>query len=140
MCTRLMKTFPLFPSIHHSAISSSIKRRVVTFGSTFVTFTVKWPILVSVYCMTASNSISVNLKHHILLTRMLLTSKPVFMSISHLLCYMPAVFGMIIWNILVSKLGCSENFTLSLRRNFSFGLRHLACQTMWVLLQQHAWL
>src|ERR1700761_3881032 len=95
-----MKTSQSSLFIHHSVISSQIKRRVVTFGSTFVTSTGEWPIPVSVYCSVASNSISVISKHHILLTMMSQTLNLVLIHTSHLLCYMLAVFGTIIWNIL----------------------------------------
>src|ERR1700761_159309 len=125
MSTHLMKAFLSFLSIHHSVISSQTKKRVVTFGLTFMILIINWPIPVSVYCLMASDSISVILRHPILPIRISLTLNLALINASHLFCYMPAVFGAIIWNILVLKLGCSKNFKPSLRRNFCFGWRYL---------------
>src|SRR6266702_4066024 len=111
-----MKTFPSFLSIHHSAISSQIKRRAVNFVSTFVTLTVNWPVPVSVYCSKASNLTYAISSHHILPTETSKTFAPALINTSHLLCCMPVVSGTIIWNMLTSKLICLSNFELSLSR------------------------
>src|SRR6266702_6125714 len=121
-----MKTFQSFLSIHHSATSSQIKRRVVNFLLAFVMPTVNWPIRVSVYCSKTSNLTSAISSHHTLPTKTSKTFTLALLNTSHLLCYTPVVSGTIIWHVLTSKLIYLSNFEYSSRRNFYFGWRPLA--------------